>query len=78
MLPALATLPFLVAMWLAALVVLQMVAEERGKIVAALKGRSLLAEPVVSTRPVVVRMAPRQRTPASAPMRAGAQLRAAA
>lgn len=78
MLAALATLPFLAALWLSAVVLLEIFGENGGKIAAALKGRSLLAEPVVSTRPVVVRMAPRTRAPVRGAMRVEAELRAAA
>jgi hypothetical protein len=76
MLMALATLPFLAALWLAAVVIARMVEEDGAKILDALQGRSLLAEPAVQTRPVVVRMAPRRS--ARRPMRAEARLRAAA
>ena len=46
------------------------------KIVAALQGRSWAAEPPFATRPVTVRLSPRY--PASRPMRALPELRAAA
>lgn len=77
MLVALATLPFLAAIWLGAVVIANLLEQDGAKITAALQGRSLLAEPVVSTRPVVVRMTAR-RSPAQRPMRVAPQLRAAA
>ncbi|MFC7537629.1 hypothetical protein ACFQPG_09655 [Sphingomonas sp. GCM10030256] len=77
MLIALAALPFLAGLWLAAVVIASAVEEDGAKIVAALRGRSLLAEPAVSTRPVVVQFASR-RVAARRPMRVEAQLRAAA
>ena len=76
MLIALATLPFLATLWLALVVAARMVEEDGAKILAALRGRSLLAEPPVTMRPVVVRMTPRRA--ARRPMRAEARLRAAA
>ena len=56
MLTALATLPFLVALTLAAGVIAQLLREDGYKMLAALKGESLLATPVLTTRAVVVRM----------------------
>ena len=78
MLMAFATLPFLAGLWFAAVVLARMVEEDGAKIMAALQGRSWLAEPPVAMRPVVVRMAPQPRTVVRRPMRAEARLRAAA
>jgi hypothetical protein len=50
-------------------------AVNRGKILAALGGRSLLAEPVLATRPVSIRVSSRR---VSRPVTARPQLRAAA
>lgn len=55
MLTAFATLLFLLALGLAAGVIAGTVLGSGDKIVAALKGQSLLTRPTLSTRPVVVR-----------------------
>lgn len=59
MLAPLATLAFLTAMWFAAKWLLDMIDEDGGKISAALAGRSMLAQPPQSLRPVSVRFQPR-------------------
>lgn len=75
MLAPLATLAFLVTLWLVTLVVADLLNRGLGKIVAALKGQSLLAsEP--SIRPIAVRISLRSRPHAA--LRAQPQLRAAA
>lgn len=77
MMNALVTLPFLVALSLAALALWHTLAESAPKVLAALKGRSLMSEGPMATRPVTVRYAPRQ-VPVLAPVRTAAQWRAAA
>jgi hypothetical protein len=73
---ALATLAFLIAGW-AALYAVVMTSDDSGvKIVEALKGRSLAAEPMV-LRPVTIRYAPRP-VPRMQTMRAKVEWRAAA
>ena len=59
MLTVLATLPFVLGFALAVGVVIQLLREDGGKVLAALKGESLLATPMLTTRPVVVRMSSR-------------------
>lgn len=59
MLTVLATLPFLAALGVAALTLQASVGGNWRKIVAALQGRSLLAQPLLSTRPVSVRFSGR-------------------
>ena len=76
MLNALVTLPFLLALGVAAAALWQTLAESGPKVLAALEGRSLLAEASLATRPVRVRYAPRQ--PARVPVRTAARWRAAA
>jgi Mn2+/Fe2+ NRAMP family transporter len=62
MLAPFATLAFLLILWLAAIVVAEVLGQSGGKVLAALKGRSKLAnEPLVYAR--VVRITPRSRTP---------------
>ena len=63
MLTVLATLPFVLGFALAASVVIQLLREDGAKVRAALKGESLLATPVLTTPPVVVRMNSRPRRP---------------
>jgi hypothetical protein len=75
MLTALATLPFLAALILSAAVLIHMLRENAGKIVAALKGESRLVEPMFTGHAVTVRFAPR---PASVVRRSAPQWRAAA
>ena len=58
MLAPIATLAFLAALWLTVKWMLDMVAEDGGKIAAALGGRSMLAQPPLSL-PVTVRYQPR-------------------
>lgn len=58
MIAALATLVFLATIWLLVVLAAQMLGESGGKIVAALKGQSLLATPVVRA-PVPVRVSQR-------------------
>ena len=61
MLAPFATLAFLLILWLAAMVVAEMLGHSGGKVLAALKGRSALAnEPLVYAS--VVRITPRLRT----------------
>lgn len=71
----LTVLAFTAVFALALLVLLETVGQNIAKILAALQGRSLMAEPVLVTRPVTVRMAPRR---AGRPLTARPQLRAAA
>lgn len=59
MLTALATLPFLLALALSAGVLVRLLQVDGNKMVAALKGESLLARPVLSTRPMTVRLSAR-------------------
>ena len=75
MIAALATILFLAVLWTLAVVAVATVERDGGKILSALKGRSLLAAaPVV--RPVSWRTGPRARS--ARPMRARPTLRAAA
>jgi hypothetical protein len=76
MLPVLASLPFIAGLVLAVAVVMHMLKRDGAKIRAALLGRSLLAQPVLATRPVTVRTVSRSRV--SQPLRAAPLLRAAA
>ena len=75
MLTPVATLVFLGTLWLVAVLIAHMFEQSGAKLVAALKGQSLLAaEPDV--RPVAVRVSQRARPQPA--MRAQPQLRAAA
>jgi len=74
MLAPLATLAFLAALWLLAMIIVEMLGERGAKMAAALKGRSPLAT-VPSLRPVAVRVSQRSRQRA---LRAQPRLRAAA
>ncbi len=56
---ALMTLTFLVASWAAFVVVVSSLDDSGGKIVAALKGRSLRSEELAQVREVTVRFSPR-------------------
>ena len=56
----LATLAFLTALWLVNIIVADMLDQGIGKIVAALKGRSVLAT-ATALRPVAVRFSQRSR-----------------
>ena len=71
----LATLAFLTALWLVNIIVADMLDQGIGKIVAALQGRSVLANPPV-LRPVAVRVS--QRSRAARALYASPELRAAA
>ena len=55
MLAPLATLTFLAALWLVAKLALDVFAENGAKIAAAFGGRSMLARPAPSFRPISVR-----------------------
>jgi hypothetical protein len=59
MLTVLATLPFVLGLTLAAGVIAHLLLESGDKMLAALKGESLLARPVLATRPVTVRVSAR-------------------
>ena len=75
MLAVLATLTFLVVIWLCATIVAGTLEQSDAKIIAALKGRSLLASPPIN--PIAGRVS--QRYPSQRrPMRARVALRAAA
>lgn len=76
MLTVLASLPFIAGLVLSAAIIARMLKDDGAKIRAALAGRSLLSEPVMSTRPVTVRTVSRSRV--SQPLRAAPMLRAAA
>ena len=75
MLAAFATAAFLATLWMIGAVVIHMLSESGEKILAALKGRSVLAAPAVETR-VAMRVSQRFRQPRS--LRAQPQWRAAA
>jgi len=75
MLAALATAAFLATLWMIGVIAFQMFAESGGKILAALKGDSVLARPPVTAR-FAVRVSQRSRQQPA--MRAQPQLRAAA
>ncbi len=77
MLAPIATLAFFVSLWLAAKWALDMISEDGAKIAAALAGRSMLAFPPQSVRPLSVRYQPRAGS-AHRPMRAQPEWRAAA
>lgn len=76
MIAALATLAFLAALWVVVLVAARTLEESGSKVIAALGGRSSIAEPVMLTSPR--RVSPRY--PAAQPQRARPRpaLRAAA
>ena len=76
MLAAFATAVFLATLWMIAVVAVSMFGESVSKILAALKGRSLLATAPVESRRVAVRISQRSRSPR--PVRVQPQLRAAA
>lgn len=71
----LTALAFTAVLGLALMVLLENLVAYGRKIVAALEGRSLLAEPALGTRPVKVRMSARR---VSRPLTARARLRAVA
>jgi hypothetical protein len=75
MIAALATLTFLITLWLCAVAVATTLEQSGSRIVAALKGRSLLATPAIA--PIQGRVSQRYPSP-QRPVRARAQLRAAA
>ena len=77
MLNALVTLPFVLAFAVAALVLWETIALNQHKIVSALKGRSLLAEAPLATRPVKLRYVSRAGS-VRAPVRRAEGLRVAA
>lgn len=60
MIAPLATLAFLATLWLVVTIVAEMLGQSGGKIVAALKGRSVLAT-APSIRPVAARVSQRAR-----------------
>lgn len=76
MLTVLASLPFVAGLAAALVLLGRMFKDEGAKIRAALAGHSLLAEPVMTTRPVKVRIVSRSRV--SRPLRSTPLLRAAA
>jgi hypothetical protein len=59
MLAPLATLAFLATIWLVARLALELADETGAKMLAALRGRSMLTQPPQSVRPVTVRFQPR-------------------
>jgi hypothetical protein len=59
MLAPLATLAFLATLWMLARITLDMADESGVKILAALRGQSMLAQPPQSVRPISVRFQPR-------------------
>ena len=73
----LATLIFLATIWLVAKFALDALADDGAKIVAALRGHSLLAEPAQTVRQFSVRYQPRAGS-ARRPVRAAATWRDAA
>lgn len=75
---ALFTLGFLVAGWAAVTMILAALDDSGAKIMAALKGQSLLAAEPVPMRPVTVRLSSRSPTPKVLPIRASVEWRAAA
>ena len=77
MLTVLATLSFLAAAALAALVIASALREDGGKILLALRGQSPLAQPPLALRPVTVRFSERS-APVRRPVTAAPRLRVAA
>ena len=77
MLAPLATLAFLAALWLVAKLALDVVAQDGLKIGAALGGRSTIARPPQSVRPISVRFQPRAGS-VRRPLHASPEWRAAA
>jgi hypothetical protein len=75
--PAFATLAFLVAGWVALYAVVMTSDDLGAKIIAALKGRSIASQPIM-VRPVSVRISQRYPALRSQPVRATAEWRAAA
>ncbi len=76
MLTVIATLSFLLVLGLAAAVMLEVLGDNRAKVLAALKGQWRVAE-VPGLRPVTVRFSPRP-APVRRAMRAAPRLRVAA
>ena len=77
MLAPLATLAFLATLWLVARIALELADGSGAKIVAALRGQSMLAYPPQSVRPISVRFQPRA-VAVRRPVRARPEWRAAA
>ena len=77
MLAPLATLTFLAATWLFARLILELADGDGVKIAAALRGRSVLALPPQSVRPLTVRFRPRAES-VRQPMHVQPEWRAAA
>lgn len=71
----LAALAFTAVLGTALLCIGETIAAAQPKIIAALRGHSMLSEPVLATRPVTVRMVSRR---VSRPLSVRPQLRAAA
>ena len=59
MLAPFATLAFLGTIWLLAWIALELLEGSGAKVIAALRGQSMLAQPPQSVRPVTVRYRPR-------------------
>ena len=77
MLFPLATIAFLATLWLIARCAVEAMANDGAKIIAALAGRSMLANPPQSVRPVTLRYRPRPDS-ARRPVHARPEWRAAA
>ena len=61
MLAPLATLAFLATLWLIARMAVELTDETGAKVLAALRGQSMIALPPQSVRPISVRFQPRRR-----------------
>ena len=77
MLAPLATLAFLATLWCVVRIALEMADGSGARILAALRGQSMLALPPQSVRPLTVRFQPRAES-VRRPMRAQPEWRAAA
>ena len=77
MLAPFATLAFLATIWLVARVVVEMSDGAAAKVMAALRGQSMLAQPPQSVRPISVRFQPRAGS-VRRPLRVQSEWRAAA
>ena len=77
MIAPLATLAFLAALWLVARIALDVADGSGAKVLAALRGQSMLALPPQSVRPLSVRFQPRAEL-VRRPLRAQPEWRAAA
>lgn len=77
MLNALVSLPFVLALLAAGVIVWHMLSVNGAKVAAALKGHSEIADGALATSPVRLRFAPRQ-VPLRSPVRTSARWRAAA